>query len=125
MTAALVSHSARGRAGEQSAAAWLAAEGWEILERNFRLRDGEIDIIASRQEVLAFVEVKCWSALPASALEYSIDYRKQARIVRAARVYLARHPFLVARRPRFDVLFLDPASGVVRHIEGAFEGGMD
>ena len=61
----------KGRAGEEAAAAWLAAGGWLIRARNFRVARGEIDIIATRGETIAFVEVKSWSALPASELEHS------------------------------------------------------
>ena len=54
------SSTARGRAGEEAGAAWLAERGWTIVERNFRSRMGEVDIIASRGETLAFCEVKAW-----------------------------------------------------------------
>ncbi len=119
------STSERGRAGEEAAAQWLAGNGWTIVERNFRARVGEIDIIASRDGMVAFFEVKSWGALPASELEHSIDRRKQARIAGAARVYLSRHPELRGLRPRFDVLFLGRAEPRVRHIAEAFNGGVD
>lgn len=125
MRAMTASPAARGRAGEEAAAAWLSAAGWAILQRNFRVRVGEIDIIAARGGTVAFVEVKSWSALSASALEHSIDRRKQLRIARAARVWLARHPALQEGTTRFDVVFLDRGSGQVRHIEDAFSGGVD
>ena len=121
----VTSTTARGRQGEQAAASWLSSGGWTILERNFRTRVGEIDIVAARGATLAFVEVKSWSALPASALEHSIDRRKQARIAHAARVWLSRHPALPGQSLRFDVLFLDGEARRVRHIEDAFNGGID
>jgi putative endonuclease len=124
-TPSAASAAARGREGEQAAAAWLTAEGWTIVERNFRTHVGEIDIIATRGQTVAFIEVKSWSALPASALEHSIDHRKQTRIARAARLYLSRHPALMERSSRFDVLFLDRGARSVRHIENAFNGGVD
>jgi putative endonuclease len=119
------STAARGREGEQAAAAWLSAGGWTIIERNFRTPLGEIDIIATRDATVAFIEVKSWSALPDSALEHSIDHRKQVRIARAARLFLSRHPALLERSFRFDVLFLDQGAHSVRHIENAFNGGID
>jgi putative endonuclease len=119
------SRAARGRTGEAAGAAWLAGQGWTIVERNFRARIGEIDIIAERGDTLAFCEVKSWATLPASELEYAIDAHKQMRIAHAARLFLARHPSLRARRPRFDVLFIRPNGGPVRYIENAFQGGID
>jgi len=116
---------AAGSAGENRAAAWLSSRGWKIRERNFRTRRGEIDIIAEKGPDLAFVEVKAWNALPQSELEYSIDSRKQRRIALAAKLYVAAHPGISERRLRFDVIFLGGAGADIRHIERAFDGGVD
>jgi putative endonuclease len=115
---------AAGTAGEDRAAAFLAARGWLIRERNFRIRGAEIDIIAEKGDQIAFVEVKAWSSLPSSELEYSIDGRKQGRIARAARYYVSRNRVAASRRLRFDVIYIG-GNGEVRHIEGAFSGGID
>ena len=115
----------RGLDGERRAAAWLSSRGWKIRERNFRTRRGEIDIIAEKGAELAFVEVKSWSALPQSELEYSVDSRKQRRIAQAAKVYVAAHPGISQLRLRFDVIFLGGAAAEVCHIERAFNGGID
>ncbi len=115
----------RGTAGEERAAAWLSSRGWAIRQRNFRTRRGEIDIIAEKDAEIAFVEVKSWGAMPRSELEYSINSRKQRRIVQAARFYIARNPEIAGSRVRFDVIFLGGSAGEVRHIERAFTGGID
>jgi putative endonuclease len=115
----------KGQAGEKRAAAWLSSRGWRIRERNFRTRRGEIDIIAEKGAEVAFVEVKAWDALPKSELEYSIDSRKQKRIMQAARFYVATNPEIADSRLRFDVIFLGGATAEVRHIERAFNGGID
>jgi len=115
----------RGTAGEERAAAWLTSRGWTIRQRNFRTRRGEIDIIAEKDTEIAFVEVKTWGAMPRSELEYSIDARKQRRIVQAARFYIACNPQIAGSGVRFDVIFLSGDSGEVRHIERAFTGGID
>jgi putative endonuclease len=115
----------KGRAGEEAAAVWLSGSGWLIRERNFRAAHGEIDIIATRGDTVAFFEVKTWSTLPASELEHSIDGRKRARIARAAQIYLLRNPPLRRLRPRFDILFLGPQEPRVRHIADAFNGEVD
>jgi putative endonuclease len=124
MTAAISPHR-RGVAGEEAAAAFLARSGWTVLERNYRWKGGEIDIIAEKDEMVAFVEVKSWAVLPAQELEHSVDLRKQGRITRTARVYLSQKPGLAERRLRFDVIFIGPDASRIRHIENAFGGGID
>lgn len=110
-----------GRRGEDLAARYLEARGWRILERNYRRREGEIDIVARRGGLLAFVEVKsrrsCAYGVPAEA----VTYPKRARIRTLARLFLAE------RRPgadtvRFDVVEVRWAEGQARinHLEGAF-----
>jgi putative endonuclease len=116
---------AKGLAGEERAASWLLARGWVIRERNFRSRRGEIDIIAERGPHVSFVEVKAWKSFPSSELEYSISGRKRARIEQAARYYLSLHPELQERHLSFDVIFLGAGAEGVRHIEGAFSGGVN
>ena len=116
---------AKGTAGEDRAVAWLCSRGWTIRERNFRTRRGEIDIIAEKSSTVAFIEVKAWDSLPQSELEYALSARKQGRISQAARFYLARHPEVTGRQMRFDVIFMAAGSELVRHIEGAFNGGVD
>ncbi len=124
MTRQKASSVQRGAEGETKAAAFMAARGWTVLERNFRSVGGEIDIIAEKGDTVAFVEVKAWDALPQGELEHSIDSRKQARIARAARSWLSRGRARPGKRLRFDVIFLGGESGV-RHIENAFSGGID
>lgn len=115
---------ALGTAGEDRAAAFLPGKGWLVLERNFRIRGAEIDVIARKDDQIVFVEVKAWNTLPPSELEFSIDGRKQGRIARAARYYVSRRREAAGCRLRFDVIYLG-GSGEVRHIEGAFSGGID
>jgi putative endonuclease len=116
---------AKGFAGEERAASWLLSQGWMIRERNFRGSRGEIDIIAEKGPRVAFVEVKAWKSLPQSELEYAVDGRKRARIEQAARYYLALHPGIRERQLSFDVIFIDVGAESIRHIEGAFPGGID
>jgi putative endonuclease len=125
MTAAAASTRGKGAAGEARAAELLSRGGWRLLARNFRSRAGEIDIIAERGEVVAFIEVKSWSAMPVGELEHAIDRRKQQRIARTARLFLAGRPDLADRRLRFDVVFLGNGPDDTRHIENAFGGGID
>jgi len=116
----------KGAQGEAKAAAFLEARGWTVLARNFRTKAGEVDLIARRGDQVAFVEVKSWRSVPRDELGRSIGPRKQARIARAARLFLARRPDLVDAHLRFDVVFLGGVEGRIEHIPGAFTGeGID
>lgn len=110
----------RGARGEEIAASHLSEHGYTILERNFRTRSGEVDIIAVEGGTIAFCEVKSWERMPRSGLEHALDRRKQGRILRTSLWYLSRHPELSDLQPRFDVLFV--ASGSVEHLKNAFSG---
>jgi putative endonuclease len=117
-----VSTRVKGARGEDAAAAYLAGQGWTVLDRNFRTRYAEIDIVAGRGDVLAFVEVKAWGAFPREELGAAVDRRKQARIAHAAQSYIARKPDLSDRHMRFDVVFIDGRCGGIEHIANAFSG---
>jgi putative endonuclease len=115
------SRSERGRAGEALAASILEAKGWSILARNFRGRRGEIDLVAQKDGVLAFVEVKNWGGFGASELERAIGPAKRRRIVETAKIFLAQYREYSNARIRFDVLLLS-GEGAVHRIESAFTG---
>ena len=110
------------RAGEDLAARYLAACGWRIVGRNVRCgRAGEIDIIAERGGVLAFVEVKTRRTDRFGTPGEAVTWRKQARIRALARHYLMGTR-VRANAIRFDVI--EVRSGgrrpVVTHLENAF-----
>ena len=95
----------RGRRGEGLAAWWLRLLGWRILARRQRVAAGEVDIIARRGRVIAFVEVK-WRANSAD-LAVAIDAYRLRRVARAAEVLAPR--FAGPRDSiRVDVLLLTP-----------------
>jgi len=95
-----------GHAGELLAAFRLTLAGYRILARRYRTKVGEIDLVARRGGVLAFVEVKR-RARAVDALE-AVSPRAQARIRRAAELYLQRHPALAPLALRFDVMVITP-----------------
>jgi len=80
----------RGQAWERLAAKRLEAEGYVILDRNFRARAGEIDFVAEENGVLCFVEVKGRSGLGFGAPAEAVTLEKQRRIFRAAEEYVQR-----------------------------------
>ena len=110
----------RGAIGEERAAEYLRGRGWDILARNVRSRHGEIDLVAGRDDLLAFVEVKAWDALGPADLEFAIGPEKRRRILETARFFLSRRPDLAGRRARFDVVLLGGDPPRVRHLEDAF-----
>ncbi len=96
-----------GKDGEDLACAELDARGYAILERRYRTRYGEIDVIATDGDTLVFVEVRRKSAADFGFAAESVTRDKQRRIVRMALDYLARAE-LVDRCPvRFDVVAID------------------
>ena len=81
---------ALGAAGEDAAARALGREGWTLLERNARVRAGEIDLVVERKGVLGFVEVKARRPGSPVAPEEAVDARKADRVLAAADEYLSR-----------------------------------
>lgn len=92
-----------------------------MLERNYRRRQGEIDIIAREGDTLVFVEVKTCRSASFGEPENWVDFRKQQRIGRAAACYLQQHN-LEETPCRFDVVAvtLKGPEAMVRHIRDAF-----
>ncbi|MDJ0866425.1 MAG: YraN family protein [Myxococcota bacterium] len=114
-----------GLAAEERAAEYLRERGYRIVARNARADGVEIDIVAARQGLIVFVEVKARRSRRAGAPEEAVDFRKQRRLLRGAAAWLAAHRPR-APRVRFDVVACEPASGGdwrVRHWEGAFDAG--
>lgn len=110
--------SRNGAAAEALAAAYLAQRGLAILERNYRCRGGEIDLVARDGATLVFVEVRYRRSRAFGGAAASVDARKQARILLAARHYLAGRGDVPCR---CDVVALDalaPAS--IEWIRDAF-----
>lgn len=91
---------------EHLAAALLICKGYRILARRFRAAGGEIDLIAWRGDVVAFVEVKARPTLD-EALS-AIEWRKRERVSRAARSWLSRNPWAAARVWRGDAVYVAP-----------------
>ena len=111
-----------GKAGEDCAANYLESCGYKIIARNYRIRTAEIDIIAEKDGVIVFVEVKTRSnvrhGLPAEA----VNFRKQKKIIEAASVFLQDDNY-VDCACRFDVIeiYSDAKNFTVHQIESAFE----
>jgi putative endonuclease len=114
-----------GHEGESRAAALLERRGYRIVARNVRAGGVEIDLVALRAGVVAFVEVKTRRGRDLGAPEDAVDARKRARLVRGAAAWLHENP-RVARRARFDVVTCEAmpdGAWRIRHLEGAFDAG--
>jgi putative endonuclease len=112
---------ASGRSGEDVAAATLEGEGWVIVARNYRKGPGELDLVAFRRGLLAFVEVKAWARYGAGELEHAINRRKRARIVETSKIFLAANRQYRQARIRYDVLLVS-GGAVAGRYEAAFGG---
>lgn len=111
-----------GNEGEALAAAYYEAQGFTVLARNFRTRQGEIDLIVRRGPRLVFAEVKARADERFSAPCEAVTAQKQRRIIAAAKAYLARcvQEDLFARFDVVEVVQRPGAAPAVRCIEDAF-----
>lgn len=107
-----------GLSAEARAAAFLMAKGYRILARRFRTPYGEIDLVARRRKLVAFVEVKARASLDEAA--FAVTLRQQARIVDAAQAWLIAHPEHADFELRFDAILIAPRH-LPRHLLGAFD----
>lgn len=117
----------RGIAGEKLARDYLECHGYKIIETNFRSRYGEIDIIASRSGIVAFIEVKARRRKSYGEPFEAVGVRKQNQIRRMAQMWLATHQNDAAMHRcifRFDVIsiILDESNncGSVKFLQDAF-----
>ncbi len=114
-----------GNIGEDAVCGFLTRHGYEIIKRNFTVRGGEIDIIAEKADIIAFVEVKTRTVGSMTSAEEAVDLRKQRLIIRTAQAYLQN-----AAQPlqcRFDVAVVETEGGKVkklRYYVNAFDASM-
>lgn len=107
-----------GISAETRAAAYLMAKGYRILAKRFRTRHGEIDLVARKRGLVAFVEVKARASLDEAA--YAVTPRQQARIIAAAQGWLMAHPEHAEYELRFDAMLIAPRR-LPRHLLAAFD----
>lgn len=109
-----------GKKGEDFAASYLTSKGYKILDRNFRGRPGELDLVALHKDVLVFVEVKTRIGREFGLPEESVTNRKLQEIIQTAAYYCHLHP-RYPKQLRIDVIAVEyDEDGVLlasRHIE--------
>ncbi len=98
----MAAHNDKGKHGEQLAVEYFSKQGYEILHQNWRYRHWEVDIIASKNNMLHFIEVKCRSSQQYGFPEESVSLKKIKHLIDASAEYLFMHPQW--QRIQFDVL---------------------
>lgn len=109
----------KGFEAEDSAAAWCRERGWRVLQRNFRVKGGEIDLICLDGAVLVFVEVRKRQDNRYGGAAASITRAKQRKLILAAQLYLQQNPAMARMPARFDVITLGRADDI-NWIKSAF-----
>ena len=121
----MAQHNLNGAWGESVAAKYLLEKGFKLLACGYHCRYGEIDLIASNNRYLAFVEVKTRKSGNFAMAREHVDVFKQNRIRTSASMYLSENPTKL--QPRFDVIEIYAPQGMktekpkITHMEGAFE----
>ncbi len=108
---------ATGVAAESRARLFLESKNYRILAQRYKTKGGEIDLVAKRDDHLAFVEVKRRKTHDEAA--HAVLPRQQARIAIAAEIFLGEHQDLARCTASFDVILISPSQGC-SHIEQAF-----
>jgi putative endonuclease len=109
---------AAGRRGERIAGWWLRLKGWHILDRRVRTPAGEVDLVARKGNLIAFVEVK--TRATAAELDYAIDEYRLRRVAAAAEYLMPKYAG-PQDDIRVDVILIAPRT-LPRHIENAWMG---
>jgi putative endonuclease len=114
-----------GQQAESLACEFLQQQGLLVIERNFRTRAGEVDLIMQDEQTLVFVEVRFRSNPRYGSGADSITRSKQDKLIKTALYYLQQHPHYAHRQTRFDVVSI---SSPVHHpefewIKNAFQAG--
>lgn len=114
---------ATGKRGEDLAVSYLRKQGYKILEKNYRIKLGEIDIIAEDKDRICFIEVRSKNSQNFCSVEETITKHKQMQVTKAALAYIKKYK-LKDRSCRFDVVCIEDVDGSnpdIKLIKNAFE----
>ena len=109
----------RGKFGEDLSEELLLSKGYTVVARNYRGDFGEIDIVATKEDILVFVEVKARSTIDYGYPYEAVDLKKQERIIKTAYEFLQKHDYK-GYQVRFDIIEIYLMDRKYRHIENAF-----
>ncbi|MGB9679012.1 MAG: YraN family protein [Thermoanaerobacteraceae bacterium] len=93
-----------GNLGENIASEYLKNSGYKIIKKNFKCKIGEIDIIAKYKNTIYFIEVKTRTSIKYGVPAESVNFYKQARIIKVAQFYLSQNPIFDNLPIGFDVI---------------------
>ncbi|MEN8206733.1 MAG: YraN family protein [Pseudomonadota bacterium] len=110
----------RGKDAEDRACHYLQTQGLQLLQRNYRSKRGEIDLILQDKSSLVFVEVRYRSNPRFGTAAESVDRRKQSRLIACAQHYLLTHPDSCEQPCRFDVVSITESTTAIEWIPNAF-----
>ena len=105
--------------GENIASRYLLDNGYDILKRNYRVKSGEVDIIAIHSGILVFVEVKTRKNSNFAYARESVNHKKQMRIRNVARSYISEN-IISYERIRFDVIEIYTDNKYINHFKDSF-----
>lgn len=111
---------ARGKQAEDLACRYLQARGLQLLQRNYRSKRGEIDLILQDTDSLVFVEVRYRQQPGFGTAAESVDARKQSKLLACARHFLQANAGSADQPCRFDVVSVNGASNEIDWIQNAF-----
>jgi len=116
----MAQHNDTGKHGEQMAVEYLSAKGYKILERNWRFKKNEVDIIAQDGDEIVFVEVKTRHENYVVEPELTVSKKQQRSIISSAEQYIISHD--IDLEARFDIvsIVISSQGETILHIDGAF-----
>jgi len=110
-----------GRFGEEVAGSYLTEQGYRIIERNWKIRGGELDLVCTQQKRIIFVEVKTRTPDAMGHPLESLGFKQKKQLLRTAGMYLSRHR-LWSRECRFDFICVTVGREVqIDHVQNAIE----
>ncbi len=98
----------RGRRAEQQVCTYLQRQGLELLTRNYRCRQGEVDLVMRHADSIVFIEVRYRHRQHYGSAAESVDWHKQQKLIHCASYFLQQHPRLARLPARFDVAAVSP-----------------
>lgn len=109
----------KGKQGEEMAAKWLADHGYQLIDKNNSTKFGELDIIATKNNILVFVEVKFKQTEDFGTPEEMIGKNKLLQVQRTAEMYLLNNPDIAKKYDRYqiDAICIVEETGRITHYE--------
>jgi len=109
----------KGNLGEDLACLYLTKNGYNILERNLTFKFGEVDVVAIKDNILTFIEVKSRSSLNFGLPSEAVDFKKVTKITKVEKAYIS-NTSLYYNEVSFDVIEVYLNENKINHIERAF-----